>query len=393
MPHNETPFENQLHHDLEARRAAPTSHTIRIGDSAPPPATLSPASGATTDPLANSSTNSLTTPAGTAVSPRERPPLPLFLGLAMALGALCVIGTGVIIGRFVPATKPFLAVTTPTPIGDTLLINPESVSVAAEDGVTDNSAPIEEPSAKPSEAQHVNPTQAQPIASPATTQPISQPADNKNSAPVEAQPYRESKFELSVPGGFSLSQQGRRTIWKRDDGAQILVEQGKAGSGSPRSGWVHLERSLQKKYGSRFKSRGIRDGEMAGRPASIWEFELTGKDGITRRKIDVAIHHQGRGYAVLVSAPNDKFDAVLPEFHSVLGSFKVNSEKTAKEVPSIAAPTPAPQPRATEVPTPAVAIPTLPAKRRSWPDEKRERPKAPELKLEPPSTPADERGY
>lgn len=155
-------------------------------------------------------------------------------------------------------------------------------------------------------------------------------------------------YELTPPPGFSLSQKGRRTIWKHENGAQILVETGKAGAGSLRDGWLRLERDLKKRYGDRYKSLGITESQLAGQPAAVWEFELTGKDGITRRKIDIGIQYEGRGYAVLGSAPKENFDKVLPEIRAALDSFKLKekaateepqptkrSRKTAREIPTI----------------------------------------------------------
>ncbi len=123
------------------------------------------------------------------------------------------------------------------------------------------------------------------------------------------------------------------------------METGKAGKGSSRSAWENLERDLKKRYGDRYKSLGISDGQLAGQPAAIWEFELTGKDGITRRKIDIGIKHNGRGYAILGSAPKDNFDAVFPQIRAAVDSFKLK-EKPAEATPE---PTAVPAPTETKI--------------------------------------------
>jgi hypothetical protein len=304
MNESPNPFEEQLKTNLEARRAAPTANTIRIGDGAAPTDTAP----VDTAPVKQSS--------------RERPPLPVLIGSAMAVGALCVVGASLIFRQIVPATKPVYPTNSITTPGTVVMENPSLVLREPQaNDVTENEAapPDETPSVEISELPTLAP---QPTAKPDEKKPEEEPRATTTPENQPTQAYSGRGFEITPPPGFSLRREGRRTIWQREDGAQILVETGKAGDGSPRVGWEKLSRDLKKRYGDRYRSLGIREGTLDGKPAAIWEFELTGKDGITRRKIDIGIKHEGRGYAILGSAPKDKFDATLPDLQNAINTFR-----------------------------------------------------------------------
>ena len=142
---------------------------------------------------------------------------------------------------------------------------------------------------------------------------------------------RGNGYSITPPSGFRLIRKGRRTIWRGPGGAQILVETAPAGNRSPRRDWERLDAALSKKYGARYRSRGISDTNLAGRAGAAWEFELDGKNGTTR-KLDVSVHHKGRGYAVLGSAPAQNFDAVRPQIEAAINSFQI--EDAASNAPS-----------------------------------------------------------
>jgi hypothetical protein len=315
MPYDDippdTPFDQKLNDDVEARRAAPTAGTIRIGDAA---VGAAPVHLASTAPQDSSNT---VTPQNSVV--RERTPLPIMIGLAMALGAVCVAGGSLVMHRLLPQSQAnHSTVVQGTPDGD-VLMDPNSV-VQAPDTEENPVTPQETPAVEIEAA----PATEKADGSAASLTP-------KSEVPMSpSQPYSASTYEIAPPQGFTLQQAGRRTIWKHENGAQLLVETGKAGAGSLREGWQRLERDLQKRYGDGYKSLGISEGTLAGQPAAVWEFELTGKDGVTRRKIDIGIQHEGRGYALLGSAPREKFDAVFPQIRAALDSFKLKTSE-AKE--------------------------------------------------------------
>ena len=142
---------------------------------------------------------------------------------------------------------------------------------------------------------------------------------------------RRRAYSIAPPRDFRLAQKGRRTIWKGSQGAQLLVEVGQNDGQSPRAGWEALDRSLSKKYGKRYRSRGIRETTVAGRPAAIWEFDLRQKNGSTVRKIDVAVVDKNNGYAVLASAPVENFEQMRPTFERAISSFQIeNASASAK---------------------------------------------------------------
>lgn len=142
---------------------------------------------------------------------------------------------------------------------------------------------------------------------------------------------RGGGYSITPPSGFRLIRKGRRTIWQGPGGAQILVETALAGNRSPRRDWERMDAALSKKYGARYRSRGISDTNLAGRAAAAWEFELDGPRGTTR-KLDVAVHHRGRGYAVLGSAPAQNFESVRPQIEAAINSFQI--EDAASSAPS-----------------------------------------------------------
>ena len=132
-------------------------------------------------------------------------------------------------------------------------------------------------------------------------------------------------YSIQPPREFRLTQKGRRTIWKSAGGAQLLVEVGDNDGESPRAGWEKLDRALRKKYGLRYQNRGIRDTTLNGRQAAAWEFDLQQKNGSVVRKLDVSVVDEKNGYAVLASAPVEKFEAMRPTWNRVLDSFQIES--------------------------------------------------------------------
>jgi hypothetical protein len=137
---------------------------------------------------------------------------------------------------------------------------------------------------------------------------------------------RRRAYSVEPPAGFTLSRRGRRTLWNGPQGTSFLVEVGPSQGTSPRQGWEDLERSLQKKYGRKYRSRGIRETTVDGRPAAIWEFELDTARG-TVRKIDVAVHDRSNGYAVLATAPAERFEEWRPRFETAIRSLRIDSGK------------------------------------------------------------------
>jgi hypothetical protein len=116
-------------------------------------------------------------------------------------------------------------------------------------------------------------------------------------------------------------------VWRGPNGEQILVETGST-NGTPREGWERLDKALSRKYGSKYRNRGIRETTMAGKSAAVWEFEIDTPSG-TQRKIDIAVHHQGRGYAVLGQAPAERFEDARPRIEAAIRSFELQRRRDA----------------------------------------------------------------
>ena len=138
--------------------------------------------------------------------------------------------------------------------------------------------------------------------------------------------HRGNGYDIKPPSGFKLRRSGRRTVWSGPDGASLLVETTRVSGGSPRDDWKRLDVDLKKRYGKRYRSLGIRRTSLAGRPAAAWEFELDTPRG-TVRKMDIAVHERGRGYAVLYSAPAAKFHKVRSTLKSASRSFRLSASR------------------------------------------------------------------
>jgi predicted Zn-dependent protease len=134
--------------------------------------------------------------------------------------------------------------------------------------------------------------------------------------------HPESGYSITPPPGFTLLQTGRRTIWQGPEGTHLLVETSSSPGRSARAGWEQSHADLAKKYGPRYRSYGITETQLAGRPAAAWEFLLTTAVG-TRRKLDVAILDRDVGYGILVSAPAERFSSWRPQFEAILRSFRL----------------------------------------------------------------------
>lgn len=152
-------------------------------------------------------------------------------------------------------------------------------------------------------------------------------ATSTNSSGSNRFEHDRTGYRIKPPSGFSLQKTGRRTVWRGPRGSQLLVETSGSPGASPRADWEQLDKALSKKYGSRYRSLGIRETTLAGRPAAVWEFEI----GDTR-KVDVAVHHKGTGYAVLAEAPSEEFENMRPQLESAIRSFELPSKSTRRRV-------------------------------------------------------------
>jgi hypothetical protein len=130
------------------------------------------------------------------------------------------------------------------------------------------------------------------------------------------------KYSITPPAGFTLVRIGQRTVWQGPEGTQLLVETTLSPGPSARSGWEQLHAAFVKKYRNRYRSHGITETHLAGRPAAAWEFALTTAAG-TRYKRDVAVLDRGVGYGILVSGPAERFAAWQPQFEAALQSFRL----------------------------------------------------------------------
>ena len=418
FPTDNTPFDEQINNDREARRAQPTHAPIRIGASDPP----TPVAPPNTPISPPATTNPTPVPPALAdddvpVLPKQKAPLPVVVGLAMIAGAICVIGASLGIRRMMQPLKPVLPNSATLPSGGTVVMEQPELVIKEPTAVPSGGSSVVTPNAGVPE-----PTEAIPLEEAEELPPEPKPAsrdssrtegrddsrdekrdeekkeERKEKKPEEtadvyppSDSHRGRGYEITPPPGFRLRQSGRRTIWQRDDGTQILVETGKAGAGSPRAGWERLDRDLAKRYGDRYRSLGIREGTLGGHPAAIWEFELTGKDGITRRKIDIGIKVGGRGYAVLGAAPKEKFSDVKRDIESAVGSFHVKEQEEPEERKSQDE-RPRREERSRPVPTVRERIRApRPTPRPTAAEEIREEPVSP--LPQPENTPVRERGY
>ncbi len=130
------------------------------------------------------------------------------------------------------------------------------------------------------------------------------------------------KYSITPPAGFTLVRIGQRTVWQGPEGTQLLVETTLSPGPSARIGWEQLHAAFVKKYRNRYRSHGIRETHLAGRPAAAWEFALTTAAGTTYKR-DVAVLDRGVGYGILVSGPAERFAAWRPQFEMALQSFRL----------------------------------------------------------------------
>ncbi len=145
--------------------------------------------------------------------------------------------------------------------------------------------------------------------------------------------YRSAALGFSVdyPSGWS------RHVEKRDDGAvctvfesgekglRFFVEKGRASpNSSPLADWENLSQRFARAYGGRYREVLISPETFAGREGARWEFTLTGKDGTTVHKIDLAALSGDRGYALLCQAPVSKIDAWRGVFEHIIASFSID---------------------------------------------------------------------
>ncbi len=378
---NRTPFDDDLLNDPNAPR-----HTQPLTSQTPPVTPSSATSSTQTSLPSGPSTvsgapalprqvtiNDTPTKATTTLDWR-RLPMSVVVGLAMTGGALVVILLSTAVGHLIPHnvkqnTDPNLSLPHPTPSAPrVVMVPPSSTPDPANDLPTpetpptpqppqvqatpDTSAPdntsTDEATPDTSSTSDATPDDSSPDStSPDTIAPAATPTPNTSPSP-NATPdtnivngvyhSRRHRYSIQPPDNFRVIQRGRRTAWHGPDETKLLIESGGAGGASPREGWEKLDRALQRKYGARYQNRGIRDTVINGRPAAVWEFDLDTKTGRVH-KMDVAVHEGNRGFAVLATAPVDKFESWRPRFDSAIQSLQIEAE-TQNEASATSSPTP-----------------------------------------------------
>jgi len=158
------------------------------------------------------------------------------------------------------------------------------------------------------------------------------PAPTPSSAPdPSAQGWREVQnstlnYALKVPGGWvrsSTSAATQKDAWShpRDARIKVMVEVNPSYGGDPLAGWQDLDAQMRAKHGSRYRMLDLSESESGslGQTAR-WEFLLE-KSGDILHKVDLAAGRFGRGYAVLVQAPDNQWAQYGPQLEAALESF------------------------------------------------------------------------
>ena len=298
----------------------------------------------------------------------KRTPLSTIIGLSMAGGAVAVLLISAVVRGVTQRTLELAVPPTPVPAmappasNSELMPTPGAVESPSAVTSPQHSADIAPPSDAPkvdsvtvTHSPAPQPDKGQPVTSTASSDvrhdPDNQTPEKQDNAaapvistdtkPTPAkqdatptpqtdgtadsstpQPYthRRAGYTITPPAGFKLVQRGQRTVWHGPDGAALLVETTTRPGLSPFGDWLRLDAALRLKYGRRYRSHGIDNTTIAGQPAATWDFELDTDKG-TIRKIDVGVQSNGRGYAILGSAPVLKFDAARSKIESAIRSF------------------------------------------------------------------------
>jgi hypothetical protein len=273
-------------------------------------------------------------------------PMPTLIGIAAVVGALLVVLVPALMRRLIPTvpmrTMPTTISNAPTsnsvvlvPPDDATPLEettgntvPNSESAVSAPPVSDPSSEAEPPASvevepTPPTSDSTTETESSEEAVPPAREPQTAPSVNE-SDPGERYVNRREGYAIAPPAGFKLRSSGRRTTWRGPNNAQLLVETSNSTGPSPRADWEKLDKGLARKYGSRYQSFGIRDTTLNGRPAAVWEFQIG-----DIRKIDVAVHKGGRGYAVLGSAPASSFDELRPQLESAINSLELRPRATS----------------------------------------------------------------
>lgn len=318
----------------------------------------------------------------------KRTPTSTIVGLSMAGGAVAVLLISAVVRGVVhrtlsvanpPVPTPAAGMAQPTPLNAELMPtpsavetpgapatdtrNPADIAPASDTPQVANSAVSHFPVLRRSRRQPPAPTersattsshaddgagatseQDASAATPSETRPATDRRDQQDAAVsasgvsatgdgTVSQPYKHHRagYVITPPAGFRLVRRGQRTVWQGPDGVTLLVETTARPGRSPFGDWVRLDAALRQKYGQRYRSHGIENTTVAGQPAAIWDFELDTKAGPVR-KIDVGVHSNGRGYAILGSVPLLKFDAARGAIEAAIRSFDLTQPTAPRPI-------------------------------------------------------------
>ena len=149
-----------------------------------------------------------------------------------------------------------------------------------------------------------------------------------SSEPAQWKSWRGNGFVLDYPSNWMIGQtttpDGPRVKFIAPEPNTVaLVDVSVTGrTSSPLADWQDMDRRLQKKHGSNYHLISLVPSRLDGNSAAVWVFTLIPKgQPPLLKKTDIGVTHGRIGYALLLSAPADSFDARRDQFAHMQASF------------------------------------------------------------------------
>ena len=155
-------------------------------------------------------------------------------------------------------------------------------------------------------------------------QPKEDEAAGVGEAPEGFRLHEDPGYRVAVPAGWTVEQESEsRTVFQDPASRRyLLVEGGGEPAGDPVADWEQQEKSVSKRLAG-YELIGIERAEYRDFDAADWQFRWDADVGrlhvLNRAVVDTGIN---RAYALYWSVPDEDWDAALPVFEGIAGSFE-----------------------------------------------------------------------
>ncbi|MCW3095940.1 MAG: hypothetical protein JWL77_1558, partial [Chthonomonadaceae bacterium] len=179
-----------------------------------------------------------------------------------------------------------------------------------------------------------------PSLQPAATSPVDHASDH-NPSEIRWAHYKDPTggYQIEYPEGWTCtrdvnSARVRTTFTAPEPGVSFLVDTGVASSADPYKNWREMDRSFRSSYKQKYQLLGLTRTSQGSASPALWQFILTPSGHSAIEKSDFGLVQGRTGYAVLASAPPDRWGDWESPFKHIRESLQISAFQAAASTPS-----------------------------------------------------------